>query len=524
MTPRAYTEGSQALDATRLLTFPTDRSCGELREARPHDYRAWIERTPTFGAARGDVSVPVGASLCLVADAACTAADLAALGWLRDDDFLDLAAVADVRGVLAALPSLSHLRRVRLPRAVADAHLDALRALPALHELVLRDAAVGDAGMRHLRALSALRRLDLAHTHLTTAGMMTLAQLGTLESLDVRLTHIGDEALFYLRPLAQLRTLRLASYYRTRAANLGVDGITDTGLGYLLPLQLETLSLSSQAITDAGLAPLDGMTTMRDLALPNAITDAGLACLPALTRLERLAVRGCRGVTDAGLAHLAGKAALHALDLAETGVSDAGLAHLAPLMALRTLLLAGTAVGDAGADALLPLRALEALDLAECAVSDAALAVAGAFPRLRKLNLANLRDNRLTGEGMAHLLPLLQLEQLSVGGCRLNIAGLVYLGSQLGVRHLDVTSTHLTDNRLEKLRPFPNLDTLVLLDNPITDAGISLLAGLPALRRVYLGYTEVSEQGVQALGKQRPDLHIRRSPAIPTVSWDADGL
>lgn len=511
------------MNTTQFLTFPDDRASGELRLAHADDYGAWVAKMPPLGAARGDVAVPTEVPLCFVADAACTAADLRRLDWLTGDDFLDLAAVEDAAGVIAALPGLPRLRRVRLPRRTVDAHLDILRALPALRELVLRRTAITDAGTRHLRALPDVRRLDLARTRLTTSGIVPLARLSALELLDLRFTHVGDEALFYLRALANLRVLHLASYHRTRVSDLGVDGVTDIGLGYLRPLQLETLTLSSQAVTDAGIAVLDGMTRMRRLALPTAITDVGLAHLAPHARLERLTVRGCRGITDAGVAHLAGKTALGFLDLAGTGVSDGGTPHLASLTTLRTLLLGGTGVGDAGVARLLPLRRLESLDLAQCAVTNASLAAAAAFPALRKLNVLDPRGAKITGEGLAELLPLLHLAQLSVGGCRLNIAGMVYLGSQLGLRHLDATNTYLTDNRLEKVRPFPHLHTLVLLSNPITDAGISLLAGLPALRRVYLGYTEVSEQGVLALRKQRPDVRVSYSPpAMPTVSWDAD--
>ena len=53
-------------------------------------------------------------------------------------------------------------------------------------------------------------------------------------------------------------------------------------------------------------------------------------------------------VTDAGLAHLAGLAALKFLHLNDTQVTDAGLAHLTGLTALEVLGLSGTQVTDAG--------------------------------------------------------------------------------------------------------------------------------------------------------------------------------
>jgi len=64
------------------------------------------------------------------------------------------------------------------------------------------------------------------------------------------------------------------------------------------------------------------------LALPSSgMTDAGLARIAGLTHLHELWL-GNTKVTDAGLAHLAGLTHLEQLDLTKTKVTDAGVKKL----------------------------------------------------------------------------------------------------------------------------------------------------------------------------------------------------
>ncbi len=85
------------------------------------------------------------------------------------------------------------------------------------------------------------------------------------------------------------------------------------------------LDLPSTGVTDAGLAELAGLTNLQALDLGfTSVTDAGLAELAGLANLQTLDL-GLTSVTDAGLAELAGLANLQVLDLSFTRVTDAGL-------------------------------------------------------------------------------------------------------------------------------------------------------------------------------------------------------
>jgi hypothetical protein len=79
------------------------------------------------------------------------------------------------------------------------------------------------------------------------------------------------------------------------------------------------------------------------------ITDAMLEDLASLGHLQILRLGGSRGVSDAGMRHIARLPRLRHLDLSGTGITDSGLDALGDLPELETVSLAWTRVTDAGA-------------------------------------------------------------------------------------------------------------------------------------------------------------------------------
>ena len=111
--------------------------------------------------------------------------------------------------------------------------------------------------------------------------------------------------------------------------------------------------------------------------------DEELALIKQLPRVDQIDLRGT-GVTDAGLANLAGIASLTQLHLEKTGVTDAGLTHLKGLTNLTYLNLYGTAVTDKGLGELNGLKNLKKLYLWQTKVTDAGVnplkgAIAGLY-------------------------------------------------------------------------------------------------------------------------------------------------
>ena len=106
---------------------------------------------------------------------------------------------------------------------------------------------------------------------------------------------------------------------------------------------------------------------------PVGVTDAGLAHLAGLSQLQALSLRGTP-VTDAGLVHLKGLSRLKDLDLVNTQVTDAGLVHVKVLPQLLLLALSGPRITDAGLAHLEGMPHLSELILAGTQVTDAGVA------------------------------------------------------------------------------------------------------------------------------------------------------
>ncbi len=235
---------------------------------------------------------------------------------------------------------LKHLSKLPLQElnlcgtAVTD-ELAGLSGLPLLRCLSLESTLVTDKGMLHLTSLSHLESLSLPSAVTAEGLSMLTASLASLSLKGASL--LTDDG---LAPLAKM-PLRHLDLDRAKH-------ITDAGLAHLreLPLTRLCLRMCSQ-ISDQGLLSLPRTLTDLDLSEVVKFTDAGVRGLSQLGRLDRLSLRGCRLVTDAGAAHLQDMSLLRHLSLAQTKVSDSGLPFLAGLP-LRTLDLKASRVTQAG--------------------------------------------------------------------------------------------------------------------------------------------------------------------------------
>jgi YHS domain-containing protein len=108
------------------------------------------------------------------------------------------------------------------------------------------------------------------------------------------------------------------------------------------------------------------------------VADAQLELLKPVTEQTFWLNLAGTGVTDAGLAQIAGLKNLQRLHLEKTAITDAGLAHLKGLAELRYLNLYGTKVTDKGLESLRGLKKLRNLYVWQTAVTEeGAKALAG---------------------------------------------------------------------------------------------------------------------------------------------------
>ncbi|HEY2413838.1 MAG TPA: hypothetical protein VGI40_16425 [Pirellulaceae bacterium] len=150
------------------------------------------------------------------------------------------------------------------------------------------------------------------------------------------------------------------------------------------------------------------------------VTDDDLGGTPDPTRLKNLAL--CRtGVSDAGLARLAGCKNLRWLDLSFTAASDDGLKAFEKNSGLKQLFLEGTKITPASLPLIASFKQMEELDLSRLPIRDEDLA---ALAPLRLLKTLHLTGCPITDAGLQHLRGLKQLEQLEHSGTKVTEEGL----------------------------------------------------------------------------------------------------
>ena len=240
-----------------------------------------------------------------------------------------------------------------------------------------------------------------------------LGDFPALKSLTLsHCKHVTDLALHDIRNLQELRVLRLS----------GCLAITDVGIEYLRGLNLHLLDLQDcERLGDTMIAKaVSHMRHLRLLVLAGLtrLTDAGLGKLAACAELQKLSLRGCSQVSDAGMAALLPFVEnLLWLDVSGCrSLTHKGLVTLSK-----------------------HLRSLRHLDMANCTgASNQSLAALGAGKvPLRYLNLSAC--SRINGTGLAALQLLAPtLRTLCVSWCDLNDPAVLQLQGLSGLRNLQM--------------------------------------------------------------------------------------
>lgn len=203
--------------------------------------------------------------------------------------------------------------------------------------------------------------------------------------VELREQNIGDSVIPNLIPLANLYGLDLSlnpiadsvleqtqgSWPKLQELTLAKTKVTDVGialLGNSTP-RLQNLDLTGdEGVTDKGIAGLAGMPITRLYITGTKATDASLEVMRKLPKLEHLYC-GNRSLTDQGIANLKGMQNLERLSLADSQLTDKALVHIASLKKLDFLCLDRTKVTDAGMQYLKGLTELQTLRLAGTAVT-----------------------------------------------------------------------------------------------------------------------------------------------------------
>ena len=263
---------------------------------------------------------------------------------------------------LPGLTQFKHLRELVLQECpgVSDAGLkeiakvETLESLELLHIKITDDGLAALAGLKKLRSLSLMRtsitgnglaalaglpleKLSISGAALTADGLKNILKLKGLKELEIRAQKIGPTDLPDLKLLGELRKLNIVS---TPTNDETIKQLTG------LP-KLEEVVLDVAALTNVGLKTLAGNRQLSTIRITESkVTDAGLAALTGLTKLKTLIVG--KGVTDAGLAHLAQIKTLEHFDASSSVVTGTGLEHLHAHPGLKTVDLPAGHLSKAG--------------------------------------------------------------------------------------------------------------------------------------------------------------------------------
>ena len=108
--------------------------------------------------------------------------------------------------------------------------------------------------------------------------------------------------------------------------------------------------------------------------------------------------------------------------------------------------------------------------------------------RLPKLQRLDLSHTRITDEGMLHLKPASQIEDLNLYYAEwVTDQGMTAIKNWKKLKHLDVRGTRISNGTLEIVSHMPQLEALDISNSQITDNGMDMLITLTNLKELSLG-------------------------------------
>jgi hypothetical protein len=288
-------------------------------------------------------------------------------------------------------------------------------------------------------------------------------------------------------------------------------------------------------MTDEVLERVSHMDHVEELDLNGSrgVTDAGLRHLARLPRLRSLTLAGCP-IGDAGLEALRHAESLEQLNLAWTQVTDAGIAELAGCGALRKVDLSGTRTGDGAIGALAGKPALRSFRSGN-EVTDAGLALFREYPAFRGWsgdepplhlfsydehpNFLQLRG-RFTDAGLAHLAACEGLFALNLDSDRLLVTG-AGLAPLAVLPHFSALSFDARDADMPYIAALPRLRHLVCQDTTAGDDGFSALGGSRSIEHIWgRRCHNLQRRGFVALSR----IPTLRSLSVSCLNVDDAGL
>jgi hypothetical protein len=148
------------------------------------------------------------------------------------------------------------------------------------------------------------------------------------------------------------------------------------------------------------------------------------------------------------------------------------------------------------------------------ALTDSTLAKLKGLNSLRNLDLS---DSDVTNNGMALVaVQFPQLETLRLNHDQITDSGLAELTKLKSLKTLELRHTRISDTGLKTIAKIVSLTKLTLDETKITDAGLTYLQSMPALEMLFLSRDHVTKNSVKAL------MHLPRLKLVNLLETDMD--
>lgn len=185
-------------------------------------------------------------------------------------------------------------------------------------------------------------------------------------------------------------------------------------------------------------------------------------------------------------------------------VGDRFVALAADQPDLRTLSVGGSYITGAGLAQLGHARKLQQLAIIYSGLTDQALESLPDWPELQELHLAG---NPITGPGLQHLDRVPQLKKLDLLDCRVTDEGLWQISlAAPQLERLELGMTDISNAGLRHLERLEHLKELDLYATAVNDDAVAMISRIRSLRSVGLSHTNLTDDGVQELTDNCPDL------------------
>ena len=147
-----------------------------------------------------------------------------------------------------------------------------------------------------------------------------------------------------------------------------------------------------------------------------------------------------------------------------------------------------------------------AVDLRAGWVADSDVADLARIPDLKRLDLSL---TRISDQGLRHLRPAPQIVELNLYYAELiTDDGMSAIRGWKHLKRLNLRGTKITDKTLEMLATVPTLESLDIGFAEITDVGLDHLSVLPNLRELTIGGNKLTDLGVQMLRQLSQLTHL----------------